>query len=260
MESKTAVLFVSHIISDVIIDRYRKIRNSLSALLYDVIWIVADNEISLATLPNDILAVRYTSADINRMRYLPITNRLIPGSPHFIPLRFFCENNQYLHYWFIEYDVVYTGIWQNLIFDCDTNLGDYDFLSCHVERFGDANRNWPWWYSGNNCGYKLEDCIKGFNPICRYSSSALACLDKHQRKGFSAHSEVMITSCLYHHGLKIGDIGGVGEFTPKGYLNKYYIKDDGVNNGTMRWRPAFAKEEVEAHGLNGKLYHPVKNA
>ena len=258
MESKIAVLFVAHMANSEIVERYRVIRNKLSSCLYDVIWIVADNDFSLSYLPNDIYAIKYTSADIDGLNYSPITNRLIPGSPHFIPLRFFLDHKQYSAYWFIEYDVVYTGNWHDLISDCDTNLGNYDFLSCHVERYGDDNRNWPWWYSGNNCGYGLADSIKGFNPICRYSNNALTCLDNHQRKGFSAHSEVMVTTCLYNHGMKIGNIGGFGEFTPDGYRNKYYVKDIGVNNGTMRWRPTFTQEEVDAFGMKDKLFHPIK--
>ena len=65
--------------------------------------------------------------------------------------------------------------------------------------------------------------MKGFNPICRYSNRALALLDSYMKEGHSAHSEVMVTTCLHNHGMKIGDIGGMGEFTPDGYRNRYYI-------------------------------------
>ena len=183
---------------------------------------------------------------------------LIPGSPHFIPLRFFLDNPHYRHYWFIEYDVVFTGRWSTLMEDCDSILGGYDFLSCHIERFGEDNRQWPWWYRSNDCGYALEECVKGFNPICRYSNRALALLDSYMREGHSAHSEVMITTCLHNHGMKIGDIGGTSEFTPDGYRNRYYIKGVGTNNGTMRWRPPFTMEEIEALGTKDRLFHPVK--
>lgn len=100
--------------------------------------------------------------------------------------------------------------------------------------------------------------MKGFNPVCRYSRRALALLDEYIKKGYSAHSEVMITTCLYHHGFKIGDIGGTGEFTPHGYRNKYYVQGRGVNNGTMRWRPLYTMEEIEALGTKNKLFHPIK--
>lgn len=131
-------------------------------------------------------------------------------------------------------------------------------LTCHVERFGDDNKEWSWWYRSNNCGYGLADCMKGFNPVCRYSRRALALLDEYMKKGYSAHSEVMITTCLHNHSMRIGDIGGTGEFTPDGYRNRYYIKGVGTNNGTMRWRPPFTMEEVEALGTRNMLFHPIK--
>lgn len=93
-----------------------------------------------------------------------------------------------------------------------------------MARFGEDNKELTWWHRGNNCGYPLTECVKGFNPTCRYSGRALECLDRHQRNGYSAHSEVMITSCLYNHGMRIGDIGGTGEFTPQGYRNKYFAQ------------------------------------
>lgn len=70
--------------------------------------------------------------------------------------------------------------------------------------------------------------------------------------------EVMITTCLHNHSMRIGDIGGTGEFTPDGYRNRYYIKGVGTNNGTMRWRPPFTVEEVEALGTRNMLFHPIK--
>ena len=135
---------------------------------------------------------------------------------------------------------------------------NYGFLSCHIEKYGEGNKDWPWWYRSNDCGYTLGKCVKGFNPICRYSNRALVLLDRYMKEGHSAHSEVMITTCLHNHGMKIGDIGGMGEFTPDGYRNRYYIKGIGTNNGTMRWRPPFTMEEVEALGTKNRLFHPIK--
>ena len=181
MINRRVVLFVSHIISDVYIERYWCLRELLPTELYDVVWIITRN-----------------------------------------------------------------------------NLDDYDFLSCHIEKYGEENREWPWWHRDNNCGYALEECVKGFNPICRYSNRALALLDRYMKEGHSAHSEVMITTCLHNHGMRIANIGGTGEFTPEGYRNRYYIKGVGINNGTMRWRPPFTMEEIEALGTKDRLFHPIK--
>ena len=258
MSTRNVVLFISHKFGERIMGSYCDICRHLPDEQYDVVWVVASDSFDRSELSENVNARYYVSEDLATLGYTPIENTLIPGSPHFIPLRFFLDNPHYRHYWFIEYDVMFTGRWSTLMEDCDSILGGYDFLSCHIERFGEDNRQWPWWYRSNDCGYALEECVKGFNPICRYSNRALALLDSYMREGHSAHSEVMITTCLHNHGMKIGDIGGTGEFTPDGYRNRYYIKGVGTNNGTMRWRPPFTMEEVEALGTKNRLFHPIK--
>lgn len=69
----------------------------------------------------------------------------------------------------------------------------------------------------------------------------------------------MITTCLHHGGYKIGDFGGTGEFAPEGYERKFYMPDLlESNNGSMRYRPVYTKEEIERSGLQDKLFHPIK--
>ena len=255
---KNVVLFIAHFINDDTLCRYRKLRDELECEKYDVVWVCTAAEYDEVMFPKDVKGIVYRSSDFQGLGYTPIENTIVPGCPHFIPLRFYQDNKGYGGYWFVEYDAVFTGKWNTMMDDCDENLRNYDFLTCHVERFGDDNKEWSWWYRSNNCGYALADCMKGFNPVCRYSRRALALLDEYMKKGYSAHSEVMITTCLYHHGFKIGDLGGTGEFTPHGYRNKYYVQGRGVNNGTMRWRPLYTMEEIEALGTKNKLFHPIK--
>lgn len=225
---------------------------------YSVILLLNTDDRQDVFVPSWMSVYRNDSKSINSLCYTPIENTLLPGSTHFLIFRFYLDNPHYRHYWFVEYDVVFTGRWNTLMEDCDSNLDGYDFLSCHIEKYGEGNKDWPWWHRSNDCGYALEECVKGFNPICRYSNRALALLDGYMKEGHSAHSEVMITTCLHNHGMKIGDIGGMGEFTPDGYRNRYYIKGVGTNNGTMRWRPTFTMEEIEALGTKDRLFHPIK--
>lgn len=258
MNAKNAVLFIAHKVSERILENYNKISSQLSGELYDVVWIAACDNFDRQKLTTTFNARNYTSIDFDSLGYRSIVYTLTPGSTHYPIFRFFLDNPQYRHYWFIEYDVVFAGKWNTLMNDCDENLDDYDFLSCHIEKYGEENKEWPWWHNCNNCGYALDKCVKGFNPICRYSNRALALLNSYMKEGHSAHSEVMITTCLYNHGMKIGDIGGISEFNPEGFRNRYYIKGVGVNNGTMRWRPPFTMEEIEALRTKDKLFHPIK--
>ena len=257
---KSVILLSTHIVNEFVIHKYNKLYCDLDKKKYDIFLLLnIDNECELE-VPNDIICYFSNCESINQLEYEPIEETLLPGSCHFPLLRFYIDNPDYRFYWFIEYDVEFTGNWSSFMNDCSANLSDYDFLSCHIERF-DENKNkyWPWWHRSNNVGYNLKDCIKGFNPICRYSNAALSYLDHYQKKGYSAHSEVMITTCLYHGGFRIGDFGGRGEFVPEGYENRYYIPNmSGINDGTMRYRPLYTLKEIEGTGLRNKLFHPLK--
>lgn len=46
---------------------------------------------------------------------------------------------------------------------------------------------------------------------------------------------------------------------PGGFENKYYIKLDGVNNGTIRYRPEFDASVLDNFQCENLIFHPVKN-
>lgn len=256
---KNVVLLSTHFVNEFVINKYRKLRDELDMDEYEVILLLNKDEEQDSHIPEDINCFTTSCDSLNDLMYEPIEETLVPGSSHFPLLRFFVDIPFYEFYWFIEYDVEFTGHWNILMEDCDENLTDYDFLSCHVEKFDkEKNLYWPWWHRSNNVGVNLKDCIKAFNPICRYSNAALSHIDIYQKKGYSAHSEVLITTCLYHGGFKIGDFGGCGEFVPKGYKNKYYTPIFPETNNTMRYRPVYTQKEIEEIGLSNMLFHPLK--
>ena len=257
---KSVVLLSTHIVNEYVIQKYRKLCRDLDEKDYDIFLLLnMDDECKLDIL-DDVACFTTSCESINDLEYEPIEETMLPGSCHFPLLRFYIDNPPYQFYWFIEYDVEFTGDWSVLMNDCSVNLSDYDFLSCHIERL-DENKNkyWPWWHRSNDVGFELKDCIKGFNPICRFSNAALSYLDQYQKMGYSAHSEVLITTCLHHAGFRIGDFGGRGEFVPEGYENRYYIPyQSGTNDGTMRYRPLYTPKEIGGTGLRNKLFHPLK--
>jgi len=261
MSNKEVILLSTHFVSDFVIEKYKRIRREVDNEKYDVVLLLNMEEGDNWEIPQDILLFMTDSDSINALGYQPIAENLLPGSCHFPVLRFFLDNPSYKFYWFVEYDVEFKGNWADMFADCTLNLCDYDFLSCHVEKFNKLrNAQWMWWRLRNYLPYKLEDCVKGFNPICRYSNRALVFLDTIQKQGCSAHSEVLITSCLHQHGFKIGDLGGKGKFVPDGFLQKYYITyTDVVNDGTMRYRPIFSVDEINHSDYQNVLFHPVKS-
>lgn len=259
--SKEVVLLSTHFVNEFVLAKYRRLAAELNSCIFDVILVVNRGMgQSHVALPEDINCFFTDSDSLKTLRYRPIAKTMIPGSCHFPLMRFFLDNPSYSHYWFIEYDVEFAGRWSVMMDDCHEHLFDYDFLSSHVERFSNKkNRNWPWWYWHNHAGFPLNDCVKGFNPISRYSSQSLRSLDQYQKQGYSAHSEVLITTCLFHGGMKMGDLGGRGDFVPNGFIDKYYLSAPlQTNGGTMRYRPLYSMEEIQSTHLCNKLFHPLK--
>ena len=105
MSTRNVVLFISHKFGERIMGSYCDICRHLPDEQYDVVWVVASDSFDRSELPENVNARYYVSEDLATLGYTPIENTLIPGSPHFIPLRFFLDNPHYRHYWFIEYDV-----------------------------------------------------------------------------------------------------------------------------------------------------------
>ena len=258
---KQSIVYVTHHVNDFVLDNFCKLVAQLDSTFYDVflLYHTDHHESQHIKLSYNTGLFICNTKKIKELGYNQICLTLLPGSINFLHQLFFLHFSTYEKYWFAEYDVLFTGNWSTLMDDCREHLPDYDFLSCHIGKYNlETNKMWPWWYNRNHVGFPYYQCIKGFNPICRYSNRALACLDLYMKQGFSAHSEVMITTCLYHHGMKIGDIGGLGEFVPEGWENRYYLAGEGVNNGTMRYRPIYTREEIEKTGLKNKLFHPLK--
>lgn len=248
---KQVVLLVTHILSPWVKAKYERLVRELDSKRYDVVLLMSANDKCNIRVPDDVNVCVYDIEELSAMPYESICDTLVPGSTHFLALKYQQEHSAYTYYWFIEYDVDFTGKWSFLLDKFTAYTAD--FLSTHVAQYGEENADWPWWNNLNDVGYPLEKCVKSFNPICRYSSAALDYIDDYMRKGYSAHSEVMIATCLYNAGYKIVDFGGIGKFVPDGLENSFYTEA-----GTMRYRPLYTKTEIEALDMPNTLFHPIK--
>ena len=256
-----AVLFVSHLINKRYLERYLKLRDDLKDR-YNVYWLFqADTGVSGELLYNHgVNVVEFTLDELNDLNYSPIGEHLIPGNAHFIMEYFYHLHSEYQNYWFVEYDVVFTGKWSDLMDAFADN--DADFLSSHIERRNKQNEQWAWWPT---LSFSCEDTvpeenqIKSFNPVYRISNHALHFLDEYmQRDGNQGHFETSMPTALYNNGFRIEDFGGKGEFVMQGYYNRFYIQANGINNGTMRWCPVYQPDDVDPLQSPNKLFHPVK--
>lgn len=255
----TAILFVAHQVTCDTMGRFDKLRSDLSDTC-DVFWgIQVDGEDGKRELPKGIPFYMFSLSGIRKLGYEPLYDDSVLGSVNFILQRFYKDFPCYRRYWSIEFDVVFTGNWHTLV-DSFVNEGA-DFVSCHIERYDkEKNGSWDWWqplfWVDEQIG--LDECVKAFNPIFSLSRRAMDFLDKFLRKGSCGHFETVMSTALYHYGFKLLDMGGMGEFTPPSFRNRFYVQGSGINNGTMRFRPNFLKEEIAALGVQDKLFHPLK--
>lgn len=250
------VLLLTHMYNERIREKFMRLRNELDSSDYDVVLLVNIDYCEYGMFKG--LEHYICSTDrLNALGYTPISETVVPGSSHYPLLAFYMDNNTYDYYWCIEYDVEFSGRW-NVLMDA-FRKDDSDYIASHVERFDVArNRDWTWWHRSNNVGYPLKNCVKSFHPIYRCSRAALCYLDEYQKKGFSAHSEVMMSTALYNAGFVVEDFGGDGDFVRQGNINRFYCCDGTVNGGTLRYRPLYSMEELECEALSDMLYHPLK--
>lgn len=229
---------MSHFFNSDIEEKYNRLYKDLEDRPYDIFLLLNVNEKSdLKELPLYIKTCIYDVGDLNSLGYTPIYETLLPGSCHFPVLKFYKEHPDHSFYWFIEYDVEFTAPWHVLMDAYVDNKTDY--IVPYWAKYDRMNNGqWNWWKAGNKCGYPIEQCLRAFHPICRYSNKALRTVDMYQLKGYSAHSEVMIPTCLFHSGLTLG------------------VFKEGKN--FVRYRPTFSPDELRRQYIYGELYHPVK--
>ena len=165
----------------------------------------------------------------------------------------------YRFYWFVEYDVVYTGRWNHFI----SSFADdpSDLLAAHVRMLADE----PDWYRRESFSSGTDLCSKNervlaFLPIHRISSRGLEVVARKVREGWVGHYEVVLPSALAHCGLRISDMGGSGAWTPKHRILRHYVDwRPGQrylhDTGTLRYRPT-----IRSRLIKNMLYHPCKTS
>jgi len=257
---KKVILLATHVISRSIISQYHTLKKSL-AKQTDLFLLLEDIDIKIQ-FPEDIQVYTFSIDTLKELKYKPIAETIIPGSNHFPVLQFYRDFPDYDYYWNIEYDVHFHGNWR--IFFNAFEAIDADFVSAHIEYFC-QRPDWCWWdtlYLKTLSIPQLE-YIKSFNPVYRISNRALSCLHKTLCEENSGHHEVFIPTILNIAGFSLLDYGGVGNFTPPTFKNRFYysppMPDDYYTDATMRFRPPFNREEIESTPCDNKLYHPVKS-
>jgi hypothetical protein len=159
-------------------------------------------------------------------------------------LWFFKLFPDYDQYWYVDYDVRFTGDW-SLFFNSFSPSDGYDLLATHVA-YKHENPHWgPHW---DESSVVFERPIRIFFSLARFSKPALTSLDRNYRKKISGFCELVVPSVLLQDGLKIGDFWGLPQHRVP------YIKKRFYSIFTCHWRPIMFFAGIRRNFI----YHPVK--
>ena len=260
MKKNSVILFFTHFIDDEIAVQYRNIENDCNRdfdiiLLYDN----TRNDFYPAAFSDRLRYFTFALNDLREIGYSQKSRAIkttIRSNIETPLLLFYLKNPNYCYYWVMEYDVRFTGSWNDFFSYFSKN--DADLLGTTLFRY-EARSDWVHWRSLQTPGIKLKktNLIRGFFPIYRLSNQALEQLHNAYTNGWAGHFEVAIPTILKYCGLRIEDIGGEGEFTDEKNLNRFYRntpKNKGLSPGTFIFRPVMPCPGDE----KDKLWHPVK--
>ena len=269
MAHPPAIVFMSHQATAPVIAAYRDLRDGIGGerdvfFLYDETTIPrAETELPAGP---EIYAVHYDRLDLDTYPNWQVSFRdwtkksyekegIYGGNLHLAVLEFVRRHPDFPAYWFVEYDVRFSGDWRRFFDAMDAS--DADLLATTVRRYRHDPR-WGWWPALLSPSGEVPHAekIRAYLPIFRLSNRGCTVLDEMLREGWRGHYEVAVPTLLALRNLAVEDIGGAGEFVPDGRQNLYYTNSHTpwLSPGTFRFRPTMSAPGPIAN----KLWHPVK--
>lgn len=245
------VLLLTHKINGTILSGIEKLKNERGKNRQ--LTILSQDK---STKINGIDEFIFTLDDLKHLGYPMMGDSVVPGHTHFPLMNYYKKQPEKSdYYWVIEYDVRYTGRWEQLFDHFSDSTAD--FISSYICYYSEEPNFYWWGLEHPKKEIILKERVRSFNPIYRISARALNFLDKEQKKGWCGHYEVLIPTLLYHNNsFELLDFGGDGKFAKQ--KNKFYTsrtdKDGKIMSGTMRYVPATSRAGFRPN----KIYHPVK--
>jgi hypothetical protein len=182
-----------------------------------------------------------------------IGSSVVPGNMHLAALDFFEKTPQFKYYWFIEYDVFFTGNWADL-FEFFSN--DSTDLLCPRIKTVLEDLNWDWLHTIRMPSVIMpkENWKIGLFSIYRISNRGLHAVNRKVSEGWSGHFEGLLVNMIENSGFSFAQLGGNGTFTPL-ERKKLFLSQPNSGKPYFRFRPVISfipfKKNI--------LVHPVKH-
>jgi hypothetical protein len=168
---------------------------------------------------------------------------------------------RYDSFWFVEYDVDFTGDWGTFFSAMASTEADLLGTTLYPRS---QSESWCHWNAFRApVGLAAEHQVRGFFPIVRLSRQFAHVYRNEIPNGWSGHYEALWPSIALHRKFRIEDIGGTGPFVPPARQGRFYTNSDDpiLNAGTFRYRPPVAGKYYPHSApqiAKDHLCHPVK--
>ena len=265
--ASTAIVFLTHCLNPSIDEEMRQIAAAAGpAREFWSTAYVAPGATIAPLVPSPWTFVPIAKADIAALDYGAKFERVknwksLRFNLDLLLLTFFKQHPGYDHYWFIEFDVRYSGDWRSFLDELDASPAD--LLCTHVNRRSDTDR-WMHWLDFVT-PIPASEHVRGFLPICRVSRRLLAAVDQAYREDWCGHAEAVWPTLALSRGWPVEDIGGNGAFVPDSRRDRFYFSarmPQGLVLSTFSFWPFLSlNNNFHAHRLQSQqniLWHPVK--
>lgn len=264
--SREAVLLLNHFLDRDLVDLHAE-------LVHDCgvgrdVFLLSDRtqrSLPIARLPGQRKELVFTQKDLRALGFPGKQNLRVAGAGARslqlgnaeLPVLLFARAHpRFDYYWVIEYDVRFSGSWDDFFGACATSTAD--LLATSITRY-DENPDWSHWPSMKLPGLEVPRAqwLRGFFPVYRLSRKAANCIDASYQAAAHGHMESLFPTLVHHAGLIVEDIGGEGEFVPEGNQNRFYTNSRNSNDlspGTFVYRPVMSRSGTQPN----MLWHPVK--
>lgn len=257
--ARTAILFTTHVINAQVEAHFFKLRDELPKG-YEL-FLFHDEQRIPERKARKLAGGAILSHDKDGWKRFKRPGRYfkekIPGNADGLLMNAMDRLPGYDWYWYIEYDVAFSGDWRT--FFAAMEESDADMLATCVMR-GNSLPDWPLWKSievPEGEALPENERLRVLLVISRFSRRVNEVLAPVYQQGWAGHFEALFASLAARHGLRIEDIGGKGEFVRPGNTDRFYRNTPTSNSlgpGTLVFRPAMEKPGDEPD----MLWHPVK--
>ncbi len=164
-------------------------------------------------------------------------------------------------YWFIEYDVDFSGDWSTFFRAFESSTADVLTTNVRPRSAAEAWMHWRWTTHPDDVD--PQKLTRSFMPIGRLSRRLVE-LYAHEAGSWAGHYEALYPTMALHFGLSVEDIGAAGPFTPSHRRGRFYYTgaSSALDVGSLRAFPPVGTTYYPQSGERlplDHLWHPIKS-